>query len=125
LNERTSIIELVKKPSGLSLAKLCREIALDKKALDPVIIDLRGISTMTDFFVILSAQSEPQIKAIANGIEKKLKDDYQVRPQATDGFAASQWIVVDYGDVLVHIFHETRRPVYALEELWGDAPKVK
>lgn len=115
----------MKKPSGLALAKLCRDIALDKKALDPVIIDLRGIATMTDYFVIISAQSEPQLKAIANAMEKTIKDDHQVRPQATDGFPASQWIVVDYGDVLVHIFHETKRKLYALEELWGDAPTVK
>lgn len=114
----------MKKPSGLSLAKLCRDIALDKKALNPIILDLRSIASMTDFFVILSAQSEPQIKAIANSLEKTLKDDYGVRHIATDGFPASQWIVVDYGDVLVHIFHETKRKLYSLEELWGDAPVV-
>lgn len=114
----------MKKPSGLALAKLCREISLEKKALNPVIIDLRNIASMTDYFVIVSAQSEPQLKAIANALEKTLKDDHGVRPIATDGFPASQWIVVDYGDVLVHIFHETKRKMYSLEELWGDAPVV-
>lgn len=115
----------MKKPSGLTLAKLCREIALDKKALDPVIIDLRSVSSMTDFFVICTVQSEPQLKAVANALEKTLKDQYQIRPHAIDGFPASQWIVADYGDVLVHVFHESKRQLYALEELWGDAPVVK
>lgn len=115
----------MKKIQGLALAKLCREIALDKKALDPLILDLRGISDMTDFFVIFSAQSDPQIKAIANALEKRLKDEHDVRPHAVDGFAASQWIVVDYGDVLVHVFHESKRALYQLEELWGDAPRIK
>jgi ribosome-associated protein len=54
-----------------------------------------------------------------------VKDQYDRRPYAVDGFPASQWIVVDYGDVMVHLFHESKRPHYALEELWGDAPQVK
>jgi ribosome-associated protein len=109
---------------GIELARRCVDLALDKKALDPVILDLREISTITDYLVICSAQSDPQLKAIANGVVKGLKDDFARPPLAVDGFPVSQWIVVDYGDVMLHIFHESKRGVYALEDLWSDAKKV-
>ena len=109
---------------GLELAHRCVDLALDKKALDPVILDLREISTITDYLVICSAQSDPQLKAIANGVVKTLKDDFGRKPLAVDGFPASQWIVIDYGEVMLHIFHEAKRGVYALEDLWSDARKV-
>ncbi len=111
-------------PEGLDLAQRCVELALDKKALDPVILDLQAISTITDYLVICSAQSEPQLKAIANGIVKSLKDDHGRTPYAVDGFPASQWIVIDYGEVMLHIFHQDKRGIYALEDLWSDAQKV-
>jgi ribosome-associated protein len=90
-----------------------------------VLLDLRGISTFTDFFVICSASSEPQLKAIANEIETRLKADHAVRPVAIDGFPASQWMVLDYLQVVVHIFHRDKRDFYTLEDLWGDAPRVE
>jgi ribosome-associated protein len=110
--------------SGLELARACITYALDKKAHDPVILDLQKVSTIADYLVICSAQSEPQIKAIVNGVEKSLKEEYGRYPLAVDGFPASQWVVVDYGDVMFHIFHEQKRGVYALEDLWSDAPVV-
>jgi ribosome-associated protein len=109
---------------GIDLARRCVDLALDKKAIEPVILDLREISTITDYLVICSAQSDPQLKAIANGVVKGLKDDFSRPPLAVDGFPVSQWIVVDYGDVMLHIFHESKRGVYALEDLWSDAKKV-
>ncbi len=69
-------------------------------------------------------KSEPQIKAIANGVEQVLKEEFERYPLAVDGFPTSQWIVIDYGDVMLHIFHEQKRGVYALEDLWSDAPQV-
>ena len=108
----------------LDLARQCVWAAQEKKALDPIILDLRNISTITDYLVICSAQSEPQIKAIANGVEQALKEGFERHPLAVDGFPTSQWIVIDYGDVMFHIFHEQKRPVYALEDLWSDAPQV-
>jgi ribosome-associated protein len=110
--------------SALELAQRCVLLAQDKKALDPIILDLRKISTIADYLVICSAQSEPQLKAIANGVEKGLKDEFARPPFAVDGFPTSQWIVIDYGDVMFHIFHEQKRMVYALEDLWSDAPQV-
>lgn len=87
-------------------------------------LDLRGISTFTDFFVICSATSEPQLKAIAGEIESRLKKDYGIRALAVDGFPASQWIVLDYLQVVVHVFHQDKRAFYSLEDLWGDAPRL-
>jgi ribosome-associated protein len=89
-----------------------------------VVLDLREISTFTDFFVICSAASEPQLKAIAGEIEMRLKEDDKIRPAAVDGFPASHWIVLDYLQVVVHIFHREKRAFYSLEDLWGDAPRL-
>jgi ribosome-associated protein len=89
------------------------------------VLGLRGISTFTDFFVICSATSAPQLKAIANEIETRLKMEHAVRPLASDGFPASQWIVLAYLQVVVHIFHREKRAFYSLEDLWGDAPRVE
>lgn len=88
-------------------------------------LDLRGISSFTDFFVICSATSEPQLKAIAGEIESRLKEEHTTRPVAVDGFPASQWIVLDYLQVVVHVFHRDKRDFYSLEDLWGDAPRVE
>lgn len=88
-------------------------------------LDLRGISTFTDFFVICSGTSEPQLKAIANEIEMRLREDHSLRPVAIDGFPASQWMVLDYLQVVVHIFHRDKRAFYSLEDLWGDAPRIE
>ena len=87
-------------------------------------LDLRDISTFTDFFVICSGTSEPHLKAIAGEIEQRLKQDHGVRAAAVDGFPASQWIVLDYLEVVIHIFHRDKRAFYSLEDLWGDATRV-
>ena len=89
-----------------------------------MVLDLRGISTFTDFFVICSAASEPQLKAIAGEIEGQLKQNHRVRPTAVDGFPTSQWIVLDYMQVIVHVFHAEKRDFYSLEDLWSDAPRL-
>ena len=88
-------------------------------------LDLRDIWTFTDFFVICSGTSEPQLKAIANEIETRLREDHSLRPVAIDGFPASQWMVLDYLQVVVHIFHRDKRAFYSLEDLWGDAPRLE
>lgn len=106
------------------LAKLCRDAALDKKAEDAIILDLRGISTVADFFMICSGRSEPHLKAIADEIARRLRQE-GVRPNGRDGFPPSRWIVMDYNDVLVHIFHPELRERYGLEQLWSDAKRIK
>ena len=87
-------------------------------------LDLREISTFTDYFVICSGTSEPHLKAIAGEIETRLRDDHKQPPAAVDGFPASQWIVLDYLQVIVHVFHHEKRAFYSLEDLWSDAPRL-
>jgi ribosome-associated protein len=89
-----------------------------------VVLDLREISTFTDFFVICSGTSEPHLKAIAGEIETRLREDHGVRPAAIDGFPTSHWIVLDYLQVIVHVFHQEKRDFYSLEDLWSDAPRL-
>lgn len=106
-----------------AIVRLCREIALDKKAQDVLALDLRGISTVADFFLLCSGTSEPQLKAIAEAITVRLKAA-GVRPVGRDGIPVSRWVVLDYGDVLVHLFHPEVRNRYALEQLWRDAREL-
>ncbi len=75
--------------------------------------------------MICSGTSEPHLKAIAGEIETRLKDDHGIRAAAVDGFPASQWIVLDYMQVIVHVFHRDKRDFYSLEDLWGDAPRLQ
>src|SRR6267154_5460054 len=107
------------------LASVCAELASNKKAEEIVILDLREISTFTDFFVICSATSEPHLKAIAGEIENRLRKEHATKPAALDGFPASQWIVLDYLQVVVHLFHRDKREFYSLEDLWGDARRLE
>jgi ribosome-associated protein len=100
-------------------------LAANKKAEDIIVLDLRGISTFTDFFVICSGTSEPHLKAIAAEVETKLSEDERIRAAAIDGFPASQWIVLDYLQVIVHVFHREKRDFYSLEDLWSDAPRIE
>jgi ribosome-associated protein len=107
-----------------NLAKACAAYADDKKAENIVVLDLQGISSFTDYFVICSGTSEPHLKAIAGEIEERLRDEHGVRAVSVDGFPASQWIVLDYMQVIVHVFRREKREFYSLEDLWGDAPRV-
>lgn len=107
------------------LALLCREFADNKKAEDIVILDVRKISSVTDYFVIASGTSEPHLRAIVEEITGKLRDDTGVRPRAVDGTVHGAWVVLDFFDVIVHIMRQDVRERYDLEGLWGDAKPVK
>ena len=112
------------KLSSEDLARACAAFAADKKAEDLVVLDLRGISTFTDFFVICSGTSDPHLKAISGSIRVGLRDDHGASPLAVDGYPASQWMILDYIQVIVHVFHEAKREFYDLETLWNDAPRL-
>jgi len=107
------------------LALLCRELADNKKAEDIVILDVRELSSVTDYFVITSGTSEPHLRAIVDEISDKLREDQHIRPNAIDGTFQTAWVVLDYFDVIVHIMRQDVRDRYDLETLWGDAPRVK
>jgi len=107
-----------------ALARYCAARAADKHAENVLILDLRNISTFTDFFVICTGSSEPQLKAITGEIADRLREEHQIRAHAIDGYPLSQWMVMDYGDVVVHVLHPTKRELYSLEDLWNDAPRL-
>lgn len=94
--------------------------ALDKKGADLLVLNLSEISSFADYFVICSASSERQAQAVADAIEEKLRAAGR-RPISIEGYAPARWILLDYGDVLFHVFLEESRRFYALERLWGDA----
>ena len=107
------------------LALLCRELADNKKAEDIAILDVRELSSVTDYFVIASGTSEPHLRAIVDEITDKLRSDHQLRPKAIDGTLQAAWIVLDYFDVIVHVMRTDVRERYDLETLWGDAKRVR
>jgi ribosome-associated protein len=107
------------------LALLCRELADNRKAEDIAILDVRELSSVTDYFVIASGTSEPHLRAITDEITDKLRDDHNLRPRAIDGTLQTAWVVLDYFDVIVHVMKKDTRERYNLEGLWGDAPQVK
>jgi len=107
------------------LALICRELADDKKAENIVVLDVKKISSITDYFVIASGSSEPHLRAISDEVIDKLRDDYNLRPRAVDGNLQAAWLVLDYFDVIVHIMRNDVRAHYDLESLWGDAPRVR
>ena len=107
------------------LALLCREFADNKKAEDLVILDVRKLSSVTDYFVIASGSSEPHLRAIVDEIADKLREDHDLRPRAIDGTFQAAWVVLDFFDVIVHVMRQDTRERYDLETLWGDAPRVR
>lgn len=107
------------------LALLCRDLADNKKAEAIVVLDVRKISSITDYFVIASGTSEPHLRAISEEITTKLREDHSLRPRAVDGTLQTNWLVLDFFDVIVHVMREDVRERYDLESLWGDAPKVR
>lgn len=107
------------------LALLCRELADNKKAENIVILDVRQVSSVTDYFVIAAGASEPHLRAIVDEIADRLREDHQLRPKAIDGTLRAAWVVLDYFDVIVHVMRHDMREHYDLESLWGDAPRVR
>jgi ribosome-associated protein len=104
------------------LLEQIRRYAEDKKAGELVELDLRGVLGYTDWFVICSGNTERQTKAIHDGILEGLKHDHDVLPRRVEGLSRADWILMDYLDVVVHIFTPATREFYRLEQLWGEAP---
>ena len=107
------------------LAQLCRDLADNKKAENIVILDVRKLSSVTDYFVVASGTSEPHLRAIADEITNKLRDEHDLRPRAVEGMSQTPWRVLDFVDVIVHVMRADIREKYDLESLWGDAPRVR
>lgn len=103
------------------IAKKIAAAANDKKAKDILLLNMEGLSPVTDFYVICSAGNSTLVKAIADNIEDKLAEA-GVHPNHKEGYADARWVLLDYGDVVAHVFLEEERDFYNLEQLWADAP---
>ena len=98
--------------------------ALDKKALDVVVLDLRNTPAFTDFFVLCSGANPRQVKAIADAVEESLRAS-KVRPAHTEGYDRAEWVLMDFFSFIVHVFTPQTRAFYSLERLWGDAERIE
>ena len=107
------------------MALLCRDLAENKKAENTVILDVRKLSSITDYFVITSGATEPHLRAVVNEITDRLREEHGLSPRAVDGGANAAWQVMDYFDVIVHVMRTDAREKYDLEGLWGDAARMK
>lgn len=107
-----------------AVAKQAAQLALGKKAFDVLALDLREVSPIADFFVIASGHTDTHVRAISDGIEQGLKGK-KVRPWHVEGYANGRWVLLDFVEVVVHVFDEEIRKYYALERIWGDAPIIE
>jgi len=111
----------LKKLAPLSLAREAGKLALSRKGFDVKILEVKAISSVCDFFVIVSGDADVHVNAIAKAIDEGLLEMGH-RPYHREGAKGGNWVLLDYVDVVVHVFHEPTRQFYALERLWGDAP---
>lgn len=111
--------------SARELALRCRELAEEKKAEDIVILDMRKLTSVTDYFVIATGTSEPHLRALIEELTERIDAEFGIRPCAVDGTLKANWVVLDYLDVIVHLMRAEMRERYGLEILWGDAPRVR
>jgi ribosome-associated protein len=114
-NETTAQIEMT------PVLERATVLAADRKGADMLAMDLRGISNATDFFLLVSGTSDQHVRSIAEHIIEELKKE-DVRPSHVEGLRAGRWVLIDYIDFVVHVFHPAARDFYQLERLWGDAP---
>lgn len=107
----------------MSAARRAAQVLLDNKANDVVMLDLRPVSDMADFFIVASGTSDTHVRATAGHVVETLKKD-GIRVHSVEGLEQGRWVLLDYVDFVVHVFHPTLRSFYQLERLWGDAPTV-
>ncbi|WP_186001716.1 MULTISPECIES: ribosome silencing factor [Corallococcus] len=113
-------------PKARALARRIGDLLLDKKASDVVILDMRGMTSYADYIVIASGESDRQVSAMAEHVQVQLKQDAPpLRPISTEGLETGQWVLLDYDDVVAHLFNGEVRAFYDLDGLWADAPREK
>ncbi|HEY0787475.1 MAG TPA: ribosome silencing factor [Thermoanaerobaculia bacterium] len=98
------------------------ETALDKKAFELDVLSVGELTSIADYFILCSASNERQTKAIADAVEERLREEHGARPLYVEGTNIGRWVLMDYGDFIIHVFTEECRRFYSLERLWGDAP---
>jgi ribosome-associated protein len=107
-----------------TIATTCAKIAEETGGEDIAVLDLRGISSLADYFVLVSGTSVPHLKALVRDVRHGIEERLGESPRSAEGEATSLWLVIDYVDVVVHLLHEQTRSRYALEDLWSDAVRV-
>ena len=129
LNRETAKIEIVTPPVAFAdldpEARLAIECASEKKALDMVALDLRDIASFTEYFIIASGTNQRQVQAIADEINEQLKKQLGIRPVRVEGYSQAEWVLLDYGDFIFHVFDQKARDLFDLEKLWLDARRVE
>ncbi len=111
----------------MDILKILEEIvhaADDRKAVDISVISVKELTVLSDYFVICTGTSTTHVKSIADSIEKKLKEKLEIMPHHVEGYESANWILLDYGGILVHVFLNEARQFYLLERLWSDAPRI-
>ena len=112
-----------RRKSSIELARLCVRTALEKKAVDPVILDVRKLCSFTDFFVIMSGRSTRHVQGLAEAIDAELRSK-KLTSTSAEGLNEGTWVLLDYNDIIVHIFYTETRKFYDIEGLWHDAPRL-
>ena len=112
-----------RKKTSSELARLCVLAAVEKKAEDPIILDVRKLCSFTDYFVIISGRSTRHVQGLAEAIEDELRSK-KLSTSKAEGLREGTWVLLDYSDVVVHIFYSETRKFYDIEGLWHDAPRI-
>ena len=110
---------------AIETARLAVEYALDKKGIDLKLFDVRELSSLTDYLLLISGRSDRQVQAIAENIRTEFKHHHDVLPLAIEGMDQGRWVLLDYGEIMVHVFQQPVREFYDLEGLWSEAPEVE
>jgi len=123
ISSATAVSAAIPNPDTVQRVRHAVAAAEDRKAVELKVLHLQQVSDFTDYFLICSGTNERQVQAIADAVEERLRAN-KVRPLHIEGYNRAQWVLLDYGDLVVHVFLEEPRRYYALERLWGDAPDV-
>ena len=103
---------------------ICKALS-EKKGADITVLNVEGLTSLADYFVICSAKSAPQVRAIADNVDERLSKNYEIEPLHRDGYEEARWIVLDYGAIIVHVFRDDMRMMYCLENLWGNDANIE
>ncbi|MBK7707957.1 MAG: ribosome silencing factor [Acidobacteria bacterium] len=129
LHHETVTVEIAQTPTPFSEldeeVKLALHCAAEKKAFDMIALDLREVVSFTEFFIIATGANQRQVQAIIDEIDEQLRKQLNRRPVRTEGYSGAEWVLMDYGDFIVHIFEKNARDFYDLERLWRDARQVE
>ncbi len=124
MNNQKRLKKEIENKTGLERATICAHAAMDNKAEDLVVLDVQGISSFADYFVIMSGRSSRHVQGLAEALEGSMRSK-RISAAKAEGIKDGMWVLLDFGDVVVHIFYHEQRSFYDLEGLWHDAPRIE